>query len=79
MGYKIKYSRKEKKENKKNKQDKKLLGLIPNFFIDAREVNDNDDYEIVLGPDDDDTPIDFDSLMPTICEEIESWPNIVIV
>jgi len=41
--------------------------------------NDNDDYEIVLGPDDDDTPIDFDSLMPTICEEIESWPNIVIV
>jgi hypothetical protein len=41
MGYKIKYSRKERKENKK---DKKLLKPTPNFFIDAREVNDNDDY-----------------------------------
>ena len=34
---------------------------------------------ITLGPDDDDTPVDFDSLMPTVCENIESWPNIVIV
>lgn len=33
---------------------------------------------ITLGPDDD-TPVDFDSLMPTVCEDIESWPNIVIV
>lgn len=34
---------------------------------------------ITLGPDDDDTPVDFDSLMPTVCEDIESWPKIVIV
>lgn len=34
---------------------------------------------ITLGPDDDDTPVDFDSLMPTVCEDIESWPRIVIV
>jgi hypothetical protein len=47
MGYKVKYSKKEKKENKKNIQDKKLLGLIPNYFIDAREVNDTDDYVFI--------------------------------
>jgi len=38
MGYKIKYSRKEKKENKKNK---KLLKPTPNFWIDAREIKEN--------------------------------------
>ncbi len=48
MGYKIKYSKKEeKKENKKDIQDKKLLELIPNYFIDAREVNDADDYVFI--------------------------------
>jgi len=41
MGYKIKYSRKERKENKKDKQDKKLLKPTPNFWIDAREIEDN--------------------------------------
>jgi hypothetical protein len=38
MGYKIKYSRKEKKENKQDKKDK--LNLIPlpsNCWIDTRE------------------------------------------
>ena len=55
MGYKIKYSRKERKENKKNKPDKeqsnitfnpitKVLKFPPNCLIDAREVNDKDDY-----------------------------------
>lgn len=34
---------------------------------------------ITLGPDDDDTQVNFDSLMPTVCEDIESWPSIVIV
>lgn len=43
----------------------------------------NNNYEaweptITIGPDDD-ISVDFDSLMPTVCEEIESWPNIVIV
>ena len=38
MGYKIKYSRKEKKENKKNK---KLLKPTSNFWIDAREIKEN--------------------------------------
>jgi hypothetical protein len=42
MGYKIKYSRKEKKENKKNK---KLLKPTPNFWIDAREIK--DDYVFI--------------------------------
>ena len=42
MGYKIKYSRKERKENKK---DKKLLKPIPNFWIDAREIK--DDYVFI--------------------------------
>jgi hypothetical protein len=40
MGYKIKYSRKEKKQNKQDKKDKELLNLIPlpsNCWIDARE------------------------------------------
>jgi hypothetical protein len=44
MAYKVKYSRKERKENKK---DKKLLKPIPNFWIDAREVNDNNDYVFI--------------------------------
>jgi len=42
MGYKIKYSRKEKKENKKNK---KLIKPTPNFWIDAREIK--DDYVFI--------------------------------
>jgi len=42
MGYKIKYSRKEKKENKKNK---KLTKPTPNFWIDAREIK--DDYVFI--------------------------------
>jgi len=42
MGYKIKYSRKEKKENKKNK---KLLKPTPNFWIDAREIK--NDYVFI--------------------------------
>ena len=42
MGYKIKYSRKEKKENKKNK---KLLKPTPNYWIDAREIK--DDYVFI--------------------------------
>ena len=42
MGYKIKYSRKEKKENKKNK---KLIKPTPNFWIDAREIK--NDYVFI--------------------------------
>jgi len=44
MGYKIKYSRKEKKQNKNDKKDKQseidIFNLPPNFWIDAREVDD---------------------------------------
>jgi hypothetical protein len=52
MGYKVRYSRKEKKDNKKNKQNKKnnnsdidVLNLPPNFWIDAREIK--DDYVFI--------------------------------
>ena len=48
MGYKIKYSRKEKKEKKKNKELSDMtfnpitgvLKLPPNCWLDAREVDD---------------------------------------
>jgi hypothetical protein len=45
MGYKIKYSRKEKKQNKQDKKDKEILNLIPNTWIDVRE--DKDDYVLI--------------------------------
>jgi hypothetical protein len=56
MGYKVRYSRKEKKANevlaKQNKQNKKnnnsdidVLNLPPNFWIDAREIK--DDYVFI--------------------------------
>ncbi len=47
MGYKIKYSRKEKKakQNKQDKKDKEILNLIPNTWIDARE--DKEDYVLI--------------------------------
>jgi hypothetical protein len=41
MGYKVKYTRKEKKEKKENKKDKPdidILNLPPNFWIDARDI-----------------------------------------
>lgn len=41
MGYKVKYTRKEKKENKKDKPDIDILNLPPNFWIDAGDT-DND-------------------------------------
>jgi len=48
MGYKVKYSRKEKKENKKDKPDKEQSGITfnhitgelnlpPNCWLDARD------------------------------------------
>jgi hypothetical protein len=41
MGYKIKYSRKEKKQNKKDKKDKQSeIVIVPNYWLDAREVDD---------------------------------------
>jgi hypothetical protein len=45
MGYKIKYSKKEKKLNKQDKKDKEILNLIPNTWIDACE--DKDDFVLI--------------------------------
>jgi hypothetical protein len=39
MGYKIKYSRKEKKQNKKDKEISEIV-IVPNCLLDARDVDD---------------------------------------